>query len=68
MKAVQDFWNSLEYNKLQGQEELRIDKYEKTYTYIGKDFAECTSKVESARIFDSMTIYEAESEIEVLFG
>ena len=34
----------------------------------GKDFRECIEQFEKATIFDGMTIYDAESEIEVLFG
>lgn len=34
----------------------------------GKSFAECVAQFEQAAIFDGMTIYEAESEIDVLFG
>ena len=34
----------------------------------GKDFRECFEQFEKATIFDGMTIYDAESEIEVLFG
>ncbi len=34
----------------------------------GKDFRECFDQFEKATIFDGMTIYEAESEIEILFG
>lgn len=34
----------------------------------GKDFFECFKQFEKARIFDGMNIYEAESEIQVLFG
>lgn len=34
----------------------------------GKDFRECFEQFEKSSIFDGMTIYEAESEIEVLFG
>lgn len=34
----------------------------------GKDFQECFEQFEKATIFDGMTIYDAESEIEVLFG
>ena len=33
----------------------------------GKDFRECFEQFEKATIFDGMTIYDAESEIEVLF-
>lgn len=34
----------------------------------GKNNEECVRQFEKARIFDGFTIYEAESEIEVLFG
>ncbi len=34
----------------------------------GKDFAECVKQFEQAKIFDGKTIYEAEKDIEVLFG
>jgi hypothetical protein len=34
----------------------------------GKTNEECVEQFESAKIFDGMTIYEAESEIEVLYG
>lgn len=34
----------------------------------GKNNEECVRQFENARIFDGLTIYEAESEIEVLFG
>ncbi len=44
-----------------------LDKFVKLHIDAGKDFAECTLKFENAKIFDGLTIYEAESEIEVLF-
>ena len=34
----------------------------------GKNFRECFKQFEKAPVFDGMTIYEAEQEIEVLFG
>ena len=34
----------------------------------GRGFRECFEQFEKATIFDGMTIYDAESEIEVLFG
>ena len=34
----------------------------------GNDFAECVEQFEKAKIFDGKTIYEAEKDIEVLFG
>lgn len=69
------------FNKAEGKMELRIDEYDRldisnpamdryvrTYSFLGKDFEECTSKFEKAKIFHGQTIYEAEAEIEVLFG
>lgn len=38
------------------------------YRCHGKNFEECVRQFEVAKIFDGMTIYEAESEIEVLYG
>lgn len=34
----------------------------------GENFAECVETFEKAKIFDGKTIYEAEKDIEVLFG
>lgn len=34
----------------------------------GKNFAECVEQYEKATIYDGRTIYEAEDEIEILFG
>ena len=34
----------------------------------GKNNAECLKQFETAKIFDGLTIYEAEKEIEVLYG
>lgn len=69
------------YNSVQKKMELRIDEYDRpvplntsldrfarTYLFDGKNFEECVSKFEVAKIFEGMTIYEAESEIEVLYG
>ncbi len=38
------------------------------FSCFGKSLRECTEQFEAARIFDGKTIYEAEEEIEVLFG
>ena len=38
------------------------------FLYYGKDYAECVEQFEQAPIFDGLTIYEAEKEIEVLYG
>ncbi len=43
-------------------------EYNDLFRCHGKDCAECVSQFEKAPIFDGMTIYEAEQEIEVLFG
>ncbi len=58
--------------------ELRIDEYDQqesdepkyiqTYRFMGKDLTECTNQFERAKIFEGLTIYEAEPEIEVVFG
>lgn len=58
--------------------ELHIDEYDqqkndevkyiKTYIFKGKNLTECTNQFETAKIFEGLTIYEAEPEIEVLFG
>lgn len=58
--------------------ELRVDAYDngtgkdkrflQSYSFFGKDYAECASQFEKAPLFDGMTIYEAEREVEVLFG
>jgi len=57
---------------------LCIDEYDNTtprnktliqsYSFSGSDYTECVKKFEGAEIFDGMTIYQAEQEIEVLFG
>ena len=53
-----------EYDQQEGDE----PKYIKTYSFNGKNLAECTNQFETAKIFEGLTIYEAEPEIEVLFG
>ena len=57
---------------------LCIDEYDNSnpenksllcsYNFSGCNYTECVNKFEDAEIFDGMTIYRAESEIEVLFG
>ena len=42
--------------------------YLTTHRFYGKNLSECVKKFENATIFDRLTIYEAEKEIEVLFG
>lgn len=58
--------------------ELYLDEYDNsnpqdkvfltTHRFLGKDLSECVEKFENAAIFSGLTIYEAEQEIEVLFG
>ena len=58
--------------------ELYLDEYDNsdpydkvyltTHRFYGKNMSECVEKFENATIFDGLTIYEAEKEIEVLFG
>lgn len=38
------------------------------FHFIGNTLTECVNKFEKAKIFDGMNIYEAEREIEVIFG
>lgn len=57
---------------------LRLDAYRlqngeagdfiRTFFFNGKTLAECVEAFEKAKIFDGKTIYEAEKDIEVLFG
>lgn len=58
--------------------ELYLDEYDNsdpddkvyltTHRFYGKNLSECVKNFENATIFDGLTIYEAEKEIEVLFG
>jgi len=58
--------------------ELYLDEYDNrnpqdkvfltTHRFLGQNLSECVGKFENAAIFDGLTIYEAEKEIEVLFG
>lgn len=58
--------------------ELYLDEYDNsnplnkvfltTHRFFGNDLHECVEKFEVAAIFSGLTIYEAEKEIEVLFG
>ena len=43
-------------------------RQEYIFRHKGKTFAECVEAFEKAKIFDGKTIYEAEKDIEVLFG
>jgi hypothetical protein len=58
--------------------ELYLDEYDNSnpqekvfltsHRFLGKNLTECVEKFENATIFDGLTIYQAEKEIEVLFG
>jgi hypothetical protein len=59
------------YHPEKDENELYIDEIvpeERTVQFFGKTVRECVEKFEKVPIFDEMTISEAESEIEVLFG
>ena len=60
------------YHPEKAENELSVDEIDmpkgKTYSFRGKTIRECVDKFENAPIFDGLTVYEAESEIEVLFG
>lgn len=43
-------------------------RYICTYNFTGHSFSECFYKFEKAKIFEGLTIYQAEKDIEVLFG
>ena len=65
-------------NKKTGLLDLRVEeyfnddpdnpKYIKTTYFSGKDFADCVALFEKAPIFEGLTIYQAEGEMEVTFG
>lgn len=58
--------------------ELYLDEYDNTnpkekvfvarHSFWGKTNLECVNQFEQAKVFDGLTIYGAEPEIEVLFG
>ena len=66
------------YREEKNMLELYLDEYDNTnqneklflvrHSFWGKNNLECVNQFEQAKIFDGSTIYEAESEIEVLFG
>jgi hypothetical protein len=60
------------YHSEKEENELSVDEINvpeaKTYSFCGKTIQECVEKFEKAPIFDGLNIYEAEQEIEVLFG
>jgi len=60
------------YHPEKEENEMSVDEIgipdAKTYSFYGRTIRECVDKFEKAPIFDGLTIYEAESEIEVLFG
>lgn len=66
------------YDPQDGLLDLHIDAYDNSvpknkvylcsYSYKGNDLAECVRHFENARIFDGLTIYQAEQDIVVIFG
>jgi hypothetical protein len=60
------------YHPEKQENEMKIDEIDSleanSYSFCGKTIRECVEKFEKSPIFDGMTIYDAESEIEVLFG
>lgn len=66
------------FDQERSMKKLYLDEYDnsdpqnqkllKTHSFWGNTFAECVEQFEAAKIFDGMTIYEAEQEIEVLYG
>lgn len=60
------------YHTDRGITELHLDEYgcgaEKQLGFWGADLSECVQNFEKAKVFDGLTIYEAEQEIEILFG
>jgi hypothetical protein len=60
------------YHPEKAENELSVDEINipeaKAHSFCGKTIRECVEKFEKAPIFDGLTLYEAESEIEVLFG
>lgn len=61
-----------EYNKDKKMVEMVIfqcfDNGEYIFRCFGKNFRECFEQYENAKIYDGKTIYEAEKDIEVIFG
>jgi hypothetical protein len=47
---------------------LYDSKIYELFNHSSNNRQECVEAFEKAKIFDGMTIYEAESEIEVIFG
>lgn len=72
------FFLEAQYQQQKQAVELRLEEYDnrnskdkvflKCHRFFGKDLTACVEKFESAPIFDGLTIYQAEQEIEVLFG
>lgn len=66
------------FRKDRNLNELYLDEYDnsdpkskvylQTHSFFGESFAECVEQFETAKIFGGLTIYEAEKEIEVMFG
>lgn len=72
------FFLESEYRESDKILELYLDEYDNsnpqdkvfitTHRFLGRTLPECVEKFENATIFYGLTIYEAEKEIEVLFG
>lgn len=72
------FFLETQYQQQEQTLELRLEEYDNRNTkdkvflryhrFPGQDLASCVEKFEKAPIFDGLTIYQAEQEIEVLFG
>lgn len=70
------FFLETTFNRSQGRFDMCIQEYlpegeQKNineFHFMGKTEPECVHKFEKAKIFNGLTIYEAEPEIEVLFG
>lgn len=66
------FLESQPYDKDPNQSELVVFQCFGNEEYIfrahGKDLKECYDQFVKAKIFDGLTIYEAEQEIEAIFG
>lgn len=72
------FFLETQYQQQEQALELRLEEYDnhnpedkvflQCHRFFGQDLSACVEKFEKAPIFDGLTIYQAEQEIEVLFG
>ena len=66
------------FDEQAGKYKLQIDEYDnsdqqekrfvRSYCYYGNNFFECEQRFEADKVFDGKSIYDAEQDIEVLFG